>query len=120
MSVQYKTKKGKVITLLNPSEKGKKYATELKTGVRVTNDGLIKSPSELNDEQRAFRGGYLQAQKDSANAYKARQKKLKNKPSTIAGGFALSGFWEVYALRPNVLPCPRAFAVASLFGGWWP
>lgn len=77
-----KTKNGKTITLLNPSEKGAKYADELRNGIRYTNDGRYKADKdgvvmELTDEQRAFRSGYLTAQKDAAKAYKARKKKIK-------------------------------------------
>lgn len=69
---------GKATTLLNPSGKAEKYANELKDGVRVTNDGLIKRdksdyPLELNNCQRSYRRGYLAAQKDNAKAYNAKQ-----------------------------------------------
>ena len=36
MSVIWKNKKGKEITLLNPSEKGRKCADELRAGVHAT------------------------------------------------------------------------------------
>lgn len=71
-------KKGNKVTLLNPSEKGRKYADELRNGAKQTNTGMIKwgkdgKPTYLTDTQKAYRSGYLAAQKDSANAYKARQ-----------------------------------------------
>lgn len=74
-------KNGKNITLLNPSEKGRKYADELRNGVRQRNDGLLKTdpvlgrPVRLTKEQRSYRAGYLDAQKDSAKAYNARKEK---------------------------------------------
>lgn len=38
MAVKVTSKSGKVVTLLNPSEKGKKFAKEIKTGMKTTND----------------------------------------------------------------------------------
>ena len=81
MAKQVKTRNGKTITLLNPSEKGKKFAAELKTGIRKTNDGRYK-PDKHGDvgvsrEGRAYRAGYLDARKDSARCWKAQQKKKK-------------------------------------------
>ena len=71
---------GKKITLLNPSEKGRKYADELRNGVRQRNDGLLKvdpvlgKPVRLTKAQRSYRAGYLDAQKDSAKCFKAKNK----------------------------------------------
>lgn len=74
MSVIWKNKKGKEITLLNPSEKGRKCADELRAGVHATNDGMLKrdrygNPIPLTDTEKAWRGGYLAARRDSANCY---------------------------------------------------
>ena len=82
MAVEVKTKKGKTVTLLNPSEKGAKYARELKTGKKRTNAGswkLDKNKKGINltDVERAYRAGYLDAQGDSAKCYKARQAKRR-------------------------------------------
>lgn len=71
-------KDGTKTTLLNPSGKGKKFAFELSTGTRVTNGGDFKKDDNGNEiplsgEQRAFRSGYLTAQKDNAKAYKAKK-----------------------------------------------
>lgn len=78
MAVQVKNNNGKVITLLNPSEKSRKFASELKGNIRYTNDGKLKSGKNgelgLSDTQRAYRSGYLQARKDSAKAYKSKRK----------------------------------------------
>lgn len=77
-------KDGTKQTLLTPSGKGAKYALEQKSGVRHTNDLEIKidpntgSPSKLSREQAAYRGGYLDALKDSAKVYKAKKNKRKN------------------------------------------
>ncbi len=70
------TRTGKTIVLLNPSEKGKKYATEMKYGYAKTNDNKTKRDANgkgipLTNEQRAYRAGYLAHSKDSANAWKA-------------------------------------------------
>ena len=80
MSVTVTNKKGKKVTLLNPSEKGAKFAKELKQNRKRTNTGAFKLDDnkqsiKLTDVERAYRGGYLDAQKDSANAYKARRKR---------------------------------------------
>ena len=61
-------KGGKKIVLLNPSEKGQRYARQLKKG--VDHNGSL-----LSDTQKSFRSGYLQARKDSAKCYNA----VKNK-----------------------------------------
>ena len=79
MPVKVKSKKGKTITLLNPAEKGAKFAKELKRGYKFTNDGIPKRDNEKNalmltDTEKAFRSGYLSARKDSANVYKAKMK----------------------------------------------
>lgn len=39
MAVKVFDRNGRERTLLNPAEKGRKYANELKTGIRKTNDG---------------------------------------------------------------------------------
>lgn len=71
---------GRKFALLTPHGKGAKYATELKENRRRTNDGLVKKDKNgkeqrLTKQQKAFRSGYLQAQTDSARAYKAKNKK---------------------------------------------
>ncbi len=65
-------------TLLTPSGKGTKYAEELRSGERRTNDGVVKTDEKgnvlkLSAAQRSYRSGYLDAQKDSAKAYKAKK-----------------------------------------------
>ena len=83
MPVTVKNKKGKDVVLLNPSEKGAKYAKELKQGVKRTNSGSFKLDEnkksiKLTPAERAYRGGYLDAQKDSAKAYNARKNKRRS------------------------------------------
>ncbi len=80
MAVQVRSKRGKVVTLLNPSEKGGKYAAELSYGSKLTNAGYPKLTKDnaqikLTKAERAYRSGYLDAQKDSARAFKAKQSK---------------------------------------------
>lgn len=62
-------------TLLNPNEKAGKYAQELKTGLKMTNDGIIKTNSDgtqqkLTEKEREFRKGYLSSRRESADMYK--------------------------------------------------
>jgi len=73
-------KTGKTITLLNPNEKGRKAAYELKHGIKYTNAGQPKVNKlgeiiVLNKTERAYRAGYLAARKDSGKAYKAKQRR---------------------------------------------
>lgn len=64
-----KTKSGKTIKLLDPDQKGRRFAKELKEGCNVyTGEKLTKS-------QRAWRAGQLQARKDSAKCYNSKKKK---------------------------------------------
>ena len=84
MAVVVKSKSGKNVTLLNPAEKDKKYAAELKAKVRCTNDHHIKRDKNgkklgLSKAQRAYRAGYLTARSDSAKAYNSNRKKRKSR-----------------------------------------
>ena len=84
MARKVKTKSGKLITLLNPAEKGEKYAVELKKGIKLTNDGEVKRDKtgkiiKLGKKERAYRGGYLDGRKDNANAYKSKRSKKRKK-----------------------------------------
>ena len=69
MAKVIKTKGGKSIKLLNPAEKGKRYANQLKTG-KVKETG-----KKLTDSEKAWRSGYLSARSDSADCYNATHKK---------------------------------------------
>ncbi|MBO5027162.1 MAG: hypothetical protein J6C79_01410 [Clostridia bacterium] len=74
------SKGGKKITLLNPSEKGEKYAKEMKKGRKIRNDGSYaldgkKKSIPLTKTQRAYRAGYLDARNDNARCFKSRQAK---------------------------------------------
>ena len=59
---------GKTITLLNPAEKGEKFADELRMNTHYTNDNRIKADkngnASLTKVQRAYRSGYLDSRKD--------------------------------------------------------
>lgn len=82
MAVVVRSRSGKRVTLLNPAEKGRKYAAELKKGIHATNDHVVKKnrqgkPIRLTDTQKAYRSGYLTARSDNAKAYKSNQKKRK-------------------------------------------
>ncbi len=73
---------GNSSVVLTPNGKGAKYAAELKNGKRYTNVGKVKvdgngEPMGLSKTQRAYRSGYLQARKDSSNAYKAKENNRK-------------------------------------------
>lgn len=84
MAVVVKSKRGKDVTLLNPNEKGNKAYAELAYGVHMTNDGRVKTDkagnaTELTDTERAYRSGYLAAQKDSRKAFRANNPNYKSK-----------------------------------------
>lgn len=71
---------GKKKTLLNPSQKSRKYAEEMKQGVKRTNSGQFKTDKNkkaihLTAEQKAYRAGYLDRGKDSAAVYNSKKKK---------------------------------------------
>lgn len=76
-------KNGKDVILLNPSEKAGKFAAELSTGIRYTNEGDYKVDENgevgLSDTQRAYRSGYLDARQDSADAYNYNKAKKKGR-----------------------------------------
>lgn len=80
-----KRRNGKTVTLLNPAEKGNKYALELRCNVHCTNYGDVKLDKngkvrKLSKTSRAYRAGYLASRKDSAGAYKsAEAKKIEAK-----------------------------------------
>lgn len=73
-------KNGRERVLLNPQGKRNKAFAELQNGVKLTNDGKVKlkkngQPMRLTDTEAAYRNGYIQAQNDSAKAYKYNQKR---------------------------------------------
>lgn len=74
-------KTGKKRILLNSHGKGAKYAAELKNGVQYSNAWQIKTDRQgevrsLTKDQKAYRRGYLAANRDHADAYNA-----KNNPA---------------------------------------
>lgn len=71
-------KDGTKTTLLTPAGKGTKFASELAMNCKITNDGEFKHDKAGNEIaldccERAYRAGYLDAQKDNAKAYKAKK-----------------------------------------------
>lgn len=71
---------GNVVTLLNPDEKSRKYAVEVKHGYAKTNRNETKRTKDgkgvkLTKEQRAYRAGYLDRGKDSARCFNSKKKK---------------------------------------------
>jgi len=80
MARKVKTKKGKTFTLLNPAEKGRKAAWELKNGCNAfTSEVLSKT-------QRSYRSGYLAARSDNAKAYNWNEKHRKAIPAKVYRG----------------------------------
>jgi len=67
----YKTQSG--IVLRNPSEKAKRYARQMKSGV------IRETGKKLTNTDMAYRAGYLDARQDSADAYNANKKLRKKK-----------------------------------------
>lgn len=75
-------KDGTSTVLLTPAGRGEKFAKELESGYATRRDGTIVKdeygyPVDLTAEQRAYRGGYLDCQKDNAKAYNAKKAKPK-------------------------------------------
>ena len=85
MAVKVKNRNGREVTLLNPSEKGTKFVLEMRSGVKHTNDFTPKVDKKsgellrLTKDQQAYRAGYLDAQKDSSKAFKAKHPRYKSK-----------------------------------------
>ena len=84
MAVIVKDRRNRDVVLLNPAEKARKYADELANDVRITNSGMVVTkkngkPRDLRDTQKAYRAGYLASRRDSANCFKAIQKKQLKK-----------------------------------------
>ena len=69
-------------TLLTPAGKTAKAAEELRRGVKITNDGQVKTnkngkPQKLTKAQKAYRRGRLDQARDSAKCYNAQGGKKK-------------------------------------------
>lgn len=80
MAVTVTSRTGKRVTLLNPAEKGDKFARELRRGYKQTNSGSLKLGKnkkgvKLTDTERAYRSGYLAARNDSAKCYNAKKRR---------------------------------------------
>lgn len=75
MATVVKCKKGNKIVLLNPAEKGKRFARQLK------NKCVSETGEVLDEKGKAFRAGYLTARSDNAKAYCSKMGiKSKSKP----------------------------------------
>ena len=61
-------KNGGKFVLLNPNEKGKRYARQLRSG----RDGRGKP---LSKEDRSYRAGYLDARRDNLKLFKSKNKR---------------------------------------------
>lgn len=73
-------KNGKRVIFANPSDKARKYASELKSKQKLTYSGEVKKDKngkkiKLNKASASYRIGYLQARSDNAKVFKS---KLKN------------------------------------------
>ncbi len=84
VGTQIMNEDGEVRTLLTPAGKGAKYAKELREDKQYTNDGMTVKKhlsgskkgkvKHLTAEQKAYRAGYLDSRKDSAKAFKSKNK----------------------------------------------
>lgn len=74
--VDKRTGEVKEITLLNPHEKGQKYALELANGEKMNGQ-------TLNASQASYRMGYLQSRRDSARVYNAKHNLSNQKKGSI-------------------------------------
>lgn len=90
MAVRVTNRNGKEVTLLNPSEKARKFAFEAKTKRAITNDFRRKiDPNTgktkfLTKEQLAYRAGYLDAHKDSNKCFRAKHPRYQRKTTNSA------------------------------------
>ena len=69
---------------MNPSEQARKYVVEIKTGRAITNDNKRKydkdgNPIRLTKNQLAYRAGFLDHQKASNKAFRAKHPNYKRK-----------------------------------------
>lgn len=71
MAFKIITNSGKEVTLLNPSEKGKRFAEQLSTKI------IKETNTPLSEADEAYRKGYLAARRDSADAYNAKHNPAK-------------------------------------------
>lgn len=71
MATLIKTKNGKQVVLLNPAERGKSYARELRNGCK-------KDGTPLTDYERGLRAGVLNERSVQAKIYN-KQHGLKSK-----------------------------------------
>ena len=70
-----------MIKLLNPSEKAKKYAQELRSKKRLCNDLTTIKNEPLTSNGASWRMGYLVARKDATEVWKANKEKFATVPA---------------------------------------
>lgn len=75
---------------LNPNQRGRKYAYELKKGVECSHTGRIYHNQKgevfpLSSKQKTYRHGYLDARRDNANSWKNNQARKRNRAYTNYG-----------------------------------
>lgn len=81
MATIVRNRKGKQVVLLNPQEKRNKYFAELKSGKKITVDGIVKKdangkPMKLTKGQAGYRAGFIACQNEQAKIWK--RKKNRN------------------------------------------
>lgn len=84
MAVQVLNEQRRLVTLLNPAEKCRKYASQLHTKTAMTNEFKRKKDKNgknivLTDTQLAYRAGYLAHASDSQKAFRAKNPDYKRK-----------------------------------------
>lgn len=110
LKIRFRCRDGKERTFLTPDTKGKKFAVEIKQGIHYTNEAQPKvdrngEVKPLTANERAYRAGYLDARRDSANAYNAkhgRPVKYRNRRRRSGGSSA-----ELYQGPMMLLPPAR-------------
>jgi len=65
---------------LNPSQKAKKYAQELRSKKRLCNDLTTVKNEPLTSNGASWRMGYLAARKDATEVWKANKEKFATVP----------------------------------------
>lgn len=67
-------------SFLNPAQRAKKFACQLKTNTLITNEGVVKKGPNGSIMQPSARGksfmqGYLTARSDNSKAYNSKKKR---------------------------------------------
>lgn len=118
MATVIKTKNGKIITLYTPSEKAKKYYEQLMMGYDPVKKHL------LSDSEKAYRQGYLNANRDNYKLYKYKKEKEAGREShskkkiyvngvDMSDNKATAKLLKEQAERDDVSPSMKDFKL------WW-